>query len=480
MTLALFKRVVLTQDLPKDGLRAGSAAGLMLGVVVTLMVAASSGVAESLDGLWLSDGCGLLAEIRAGQLQLFEATPLSCIAYETFALRTEPPEPRGARFASGNGRDVLFLSPGDSSDSEWFQSPGAASGVRFQRVLAKPEPCGRSTPTGPEAVFEIFAWTFGAHHGFLRHRGVDWSKVTKEARPKVNAVTSPPELFELLAGMIEPLHDRHTFIEAKDIKRGFQGKRPGTQLLTQSETKTSIDILEARYLQGRLHSWCDGHLRYARLKQGAGYLRVDAFMGYVDGDFDAGAHALDAALDEILSDAGSLPGLVIDVRINRGGADPYGVQIAGRLTEQPYVAFVKRARNDPQDPESWTSPQPSMVRVGKGPRFLGKIVELIGPDTVSAGETFTMALMGRQPPVLRVGEETQGVYSDILVRLLPNGWRFGLPNEVFLTVAGEHFEARGLPPDVRVPVFPQTDLAAGRDAALEKALETIPRREERN
>jgi hypothetical protein len=71
---------------------------------------------------------------------------------------------------------------------------------------------------------------------------------------------------------------------------------------------------------------------------------------------------------------------------------------------------------------------------------------LIGPDAVSAGETFTMALMGRRPPVLRVGEDTQGVYSTILVRALPNGWRFGLPTEVFLTVGGEHFEARGVPP----------------------------------
>jgi C-terminal processing protease CtpA/Prc len=105
------------------------------------------------------------------------------------------------------------------------------------------------------------------------------------------------------------------------------------------------------------------------------------------------------------------------------------------------------------------------------------VVELIGPDTVSAGETFTMALMGRQPRVTRVGENTQGVYSDVLSRHLPNGWRFGLSNEVFLTREGKHFEAVGVAPDIRVPVFGRKDLEKECDTALEKTLELLSGRE---
>jgi len=44
-----------------------------------------------------------------------------------------------------------------------------------------------------------------------------------------------------------------------------------------------------------------------------------------------------------------------------------------------------------------------------------------------------MALMGRAPHVTQIGLNTQGVFSDVLGRRLPNGWRFGLPNEVYLT-----------------------------------------------
>jgi C-terminal processing protease CtpA/Prc len=96
------------------------------------------------------------------------------------------------------------------------------------------------------------------------------------------------------------------------------------------------------------------------------------------------------------------------------------------------------------------------------------VIELTGPLTISAGETFTQALMGRQPKVLRVGESTQGVFSDMLVRRLPNGWSFSLQNEVYRTAEGRTFDGPGIPPDIEVPVFPEADLRQGRDGALER------------
>jgi C-terminal processing protease CtpA/Prc len=103
-------------------------------------------------------------------------------------------------------------------------------------------------------------------------------------------------------------------------------------------------------------------------------------------------------------------------------------------------------------------------------------VELIGPLTISAGETFTQALMGRVPHVTRIGEPTQGVFSDVLGRRLPNGWRFGLPNEVFRTPEGATFDGPGIPPDLAVPVFADGDVAAGRDPAMAKALEILAKK----
>jgi C-terminal processing protease CtpA/Prc len=274
---------------------------------------------------------------------------------------------------------------------------------------------------------------------------------------------------------VEPLHDAHTFIDASSARSGFQGKKPGTLLLTDDEKKKTIAILETEYLESKLRLWCNGHVGYARLKnRPIGYMRVDAFSGYATGGgFDEYASALDAALDEIMRDVQELSGLIIDVRLNVGGSDPLGIRIASRLTGTPYVAFVKRARNDPGEENKWTAAQSTTVGVAAGQRFLKPVVELIGSDTVSAGETFTMALMGRRPQITRIGANTQGVYADVLVRHLPNGWRFGLPNEVFLTEHGKHYEAAGVPPDIPMAVFPKADLASGRDSVLERAIEVL-------
>ena len=64
-------------------------------------------------------------------------------------------------------------------------------------------------------------------------------------------------------------------------------------------------------------------------------------------------------------------------------------------------------------------------------------------------------------------------FSDVLGRQLPNGWRFGLPNEIYLTADGTIFDLVGIPPDIEVPVFADADVAAGKDPALAMALEIV-------
>lgn len=117
--------------------------------------------------------------------------------------------------------------------------------------------------------------------------------------------------------------------------------------------------------------------------------------------------------------------------------------------------------------------QPTWVAPSERPGFKGKITLLIGPDTVSGGERLTMALMGRDPRVIRIGLNTQGVFSDVLNRSLPNGWRFHLPNEIYFMDEGKAFDAIGVPPEVHVPFFTAPDLQAGQDAALERAISEL-------
>jgi len=84
----------------------------------------------------------------------------------------------------------------------------------------------------------------------------------------------------------------------------------------------------------------------------------------------------------------------------------------------------------------------------------------------------------KRGPSSSSGEESvfKGVFSDVLNRTLPNGWRFRLPNEVYLTSNGKAFDATGVPPDFRINFFSPGDLNNGRDAALEEAQRIIKSR----
>jgi C-terminal processing protease CtpA/Prc len=165
--------------------------------------------------------------------------------------------------------------------------------------------------------------------------------------------------------------------------------------------------------------------------------------------------------------------LVIDMRLSFGGSDELGLAIANRLATREYLAYTVQARSDPTNRDQWTLGQPIVIQPSARPRFRGPVVELIGPITMSAAETFSEALMGRTPHVTRIGENTQGVFCDVLDRHLPNGWTFGLPNAVYRTAEGRAFDVSGIPPDFEAPVFADADVVAGKDPAMAKAIQIL-------
>lgn len=106
------------------------------------------------------------------------------------------------------------------------------------------------------------------------------------------------------------------------------------------------------------------------------------------------------------------------------------------------------------------------VQPARAPRYTGPVAVLTGGSTVSAGETFTQALLDRPGRTFRVGQPTQGVFSDVLVRTLPNGWLLGLPNEEFRTRSGTSFDGPGIPVDHATAVFTEEEFDRRRDSAF--------------
>jgi hypothetical protein len=447
-----------------------SRAGLL---AACLALALAGGArSEGLDGVWRSEGYGRLLEVEGKQLRIYEVTAVSCIPSWTATRTDEKVDGAEAVFRLTGAPLRIDVTAGPTPDARYFGPRGAASRMLCHRLTRRPDLATRPADT-PVANFDVFWTTYAENYPFFALRKVDWDAARTRYRPRVKPDTKPEELFAIFEQMIEPLHDAHTFLGAQAMKKQFHGERPDPSPLGPKDFDRITAIIQ-KHLRGESHTAANGRIRYGMLTDSVGYLRIAGFAGYsATPDFDEGARALEAALDEALRGCEKWRGLVVDVRANGGGSDVYGVMVASRLAPHDYLAFAKKARSDPRDPRLFTPLQETWVRPGRKPRFEGPVVLLTGRHSVSAAETFTMALMGRRPAVTRVGENTQGVFSDVLGRRLPNGWRFGLPNEIFVTRSGEAFDGPGIPPDVTVPVFPRADLENGRDGALDKALQIL-------
>ena len=168
-------------------------------------------------------------------------------------------------------------------------------------------------------------------------------------------------------------------------------------------------------------------------------------------------------------------GLIIDVRGNGGGSTINAYGIVSYLTDGPLEGSRWRTRKYMPafrawgQEEEWHEGEHDRVEPGDSP-YLGPLVVLIGPETVSAAEDFLIPLHHSGRATL-VGERTAGTTGQPLIVRLPvaKAWictkRDSYPD-------GREFVGVGVIPDVEVHAT-QQDIASGRDAVLERALEVI-------
>ena len=431
--------------------------------------------AQTLDGIWRSQGYGYVFQIQGPILKAFEVTTTTCVLGFT-AKRVNRAVPEREETFRTKEKDVYFVRTGGTSDHKFLHQEDSVTDIRIDRVAKLPAVCGQPTTNTPLNNFQVFTRTWAENYISFDRRHTDWNKVVAEYRPQITSQTAPMQLYEIFEAMIKPLSDLHTYIGARELKRSTKVFwRPGTNRIIKDESfakrgrQAFFAITNQAYLQDSPRMFCNKQLQYGHINNTTGYLRILSFGGYA-GHNDL--KALESALDVIFSDR-NLQALVIDMRLSFGGSDELGLAIARRLATSKYLAYTVQARADSVKSDEWTPGYPVVIQPSQRPGFWGPVVELIGPITMSAAETFTQALMGRTPHVTRIGENTQGVFCDVLDRHLPNGWTFGLPNAVYRTPEGTAFDVQGIPPDIAVPVFADADVAAKKDPDMAKALQVL-------
>ncbi|AKU99167.1 hypothetical protein AKJ09_05831 [Labilithrix luteola] len=423
-----------------------------------------------LKGVYRSRGYGLVLAIEGDAVHLFEASAHHCL------VSLEGPT---ASLASV----VDHIAPGPSPGTLALDINGSFTTIVFERVDALPEPCrnGGTPRIGSPGyrddalgLFDVFAQTFRDHYTFFDLRGVDWEASVASERAKLTSTSTDAELFASFSSLLAPLHDGHASVHTleddfeskpQEIQSVFESEHGALNLPGDVATYVHDQLVLARAAAdnaivgpvGRYQK----HLVYGRLPGNVGYLRIHHFMWFRS-ELGLFLDALDTALAS-LSDTSRL---VLDVRWNGGGSDVAAVEVARRFALDSRVFATKRAR----DGAGWTATRELMVAPSASP-YAGKVALLVSGSTASAGEVFTLALRGR-PNVQVIGWPTDGAFSDVLERQLPNGWQFGLSNEEYRAADGRVYEAIGVPPDLLLQgdAYPRVDRIDGVDRVLANVL----------
>ncbi len=313
------------------------------------------------------------------------------------------------------------------------------------------------------AAFEALWGTLDAGYGLFGVKSVDWDALHRQYLPRARSAASETELFDLLAGMLAHLRDKHVWLIGSERAWNCRMDSPcplgGVDEVTRAwKAPLSRALIRDGYLHGQATRF-GREMSGGRLSPHVGYLQITAFPDEVE--------QVGVAVDQALDALGWPRAMVVDVRDNRGGSDRGVKAVADRYTDRRRLFMVASNRSGPGR-DQFAAPVEWWLEPGGPRQFLRPVVLLVNRDTFSAGETFTLA-MRALPHVTIAGEPTAGAFSDAADATLPNGWQFTYSIGVLRDARGNLWEGRGVPPDVAVTAS-AAGLAGGRDEALDWAI----------
>jgi len=310
----------------------------------------------------------------------------------------------------------------------------------------------RSRGLEPVELFDIVWQDFDRYYASFEIKGVDWNDVRQRFRPQAESARTDAQIAATIGRMLVELRDPHVELAIP----------PHTFYVSLAAQRTYFDPNTAfgtRYVTaGRMTP--TRNIWYGMIGTDVGYVRVVSFVGTGwSGEIDTAIESLQAAR-----------AFILDVRDNGGGNSGTAEKIASRFATRRYRFAYVRFRNGPRHGDFADPIARDIVPIGPQ-RFGGPVIALTNRRVMSAAETFVMAMRAR-PNTELLGDTTIGGLGNPLVRELPNGWTFRVPQSIEYGPGMEVFEGVGIGPAVVVP-HSAADSAAGRDPQLEAAIARI-------
>lgn len=408
---------------------------------------------KSISGVWIQEGYGRIITIKDSTYTYFNTTGNSCLPL----------------ISNGNITDRFRIV--DFKDDKLILNPGGIVDYHFKRIDKLPEYCinhDTNKNNSPELNFSVLWNTFDKHYAFFEQRNIDWDSVKMESQEKLNDIQSDNEFYNLFADILKSFNDGHIRLYVPDslrVKNVISKKNENRK----SKKEVINDILTT-YLNN-FKSYNNGLIQWGILKkENIGYIVVtdmNNFSNYIPNqdlsvkDFDKEyekvletkssitqlddeLNGVNFVMNRVLSDLIETQSIIIDLRFNGGGYETVALKILSYfIKEQKHILSIKARKGS-----NYTDEQKYILNPAKNV-YQGKVTVLTSHNTASAAEIFALGTIA-YPEIKRFGASTNGIFSEILWKNLPNGWEFSLSNEIYSDPKGNIYEITGVPPDYQI------------------------------
>jgi hypothetical protein len=335
---------------------------------------------------------------------------------------------------------------------------------------------GQNKLSKPERNFEYLWNLFNEKYASFEEKNIDWNVKYKTYRTEVTSKTTDLELFNVFKNMLRPLNDGHVSLKANSIDAKFSARKSSKILQELKSIKNKREVIHKmtnntlsklgfapvieigpKFRGNKLFGYTNN--------SSVGYLRFHrCFSKYalMNGPF------LNRQLEKIFKSFSHLDALILDVRFNIGGDDKFSNKIVGRLVQDRILGYYKQGK---KNKESFEPLQPKYIKSRGKSKFLKKVYLLTNDMTVSAADVLAL-MMQQLKNVTIVGDNTNGSFSDIYSKRLPNGWRINLSDERYFSPNMTNYEGVGVPVDVFVHTTLK-DIIDENDPVLLKVIDLI-------
>jgi hypothetical protein len=289
------------------------------------------------------------------------------------------------------------------------------------------------------------------HYSHRDRLSIDWDALFKSNEAALGAAASPADFAKVAATLLAQAKDKHVWLQL--------GNDTIPTYVNPSIPNANFKLLKTLVPNFKMH----GRLvASGRWDDDIGYIAIATW----DRSKLNGGEPIFEALKELAPTSA----LIIDVRVNSGGAEPLAQEVAGCFISERRL-YGKDVYRDPDSPsgftkakERWVEPNPSH------PKYTGRVAVLSGPAVMSSCESFVL-MMKQVPDAIVVGARSQGSSGNPKPHDLENGVTLFLPSWKDLTPDGQELEGVGIAPDVEVKASPSA--FQNDDPVIKAALEKL-------